>query len=1083
MIETIPPLLPTRPRAAFERTLLPGFARWFIERAEDLNPDLFVPAETKGARLLERVLRYARESLGVTIDIPILYSTALAYTDKDYLRGARVLIVDDAIRTGQNIARHRERTERYGARNITAMACIAYGEDPSYDERPVECFRVVDDLQLYREYVWQLTELIATRGLPPEVDHHVLTLRLPERLPVALETLREALAGFGCLSVDEWHAGVPGVLTLHFPELPGVLEHPSEGKVRIEGASKIRLFASAAGDEIHVVPMSFPALDLPEAESSDVGADRARELVRGWAQTETGIGELLVGQAWSHDAEMVFRALSTVTELNFLCGLARVLARAFPAQEISLVSQRELFAHLYGPEVGGLVADRIDEAVRAALEEQPEPAGRDDDAWGSEARGIVEPDADVVQMTRNIAEHLKELYDKEARAQGPGLTDPVGQSLSEMAVSLDLDTLLVSRCVDFGCSMTTLVPYVRVEPQETGISVRRKYRVSEINRAPGEPYEDLNDVRQQLSEETVAFVAHYLSTHSHQWHARPIPATIVGWLVAILRPLVLEPLGLALAMQWQGEEVGAVLRDGVPARTLLHPSASFVLEDGGIVPTELFKRLSAQESLRIDRRRESVEIEDYLGPLAELIDSSSDEEGLRRMLAGWALSADGRLGLSYVDSDLESVLRSLDDLLKPSLREEPDSQPAVDPTTSVDELVDCARDKLELLKGNWGATVHACWPEPTRRQGLLLKSIAAASDPATIYELVEALADLTSCAARLVAFVAHARIVAEAGDETPASTAIAAVLADCAKVRRALSWLEGEGEAQVPEEPEEPYELIAAAATELSDVLALVRSFLAAVAGSYRGPRGARLLYERPLQRSGTVLYADLSGSRGHASKHGVTISSEWKNSGLNLIAQWAKAFGGREMKDREGDAIWLEFEEHGDPAVLCGAAVQQYAHALRSMDQPLQWWGLYVAVDHGDLLDRDGGNVMGPPCDRIVSLAKDRGQVEQALEDVTVSGDATARCSVSLHKRLSQLGPALAAGDAQPNGHAVEGELADASALDAEAAMRDLCERIRATAAAVAARPALPPAPSLIEDNASSSIEPESGQLGASGS
>lgn len=346
--------------------------------------------------------------------------------------------------------------------------------------------------------------------------------------------------------------------------------------------------------------------------------------------------------------------------------------------------------------------------------------------------------------------------------------------------------------------------------------------------------------------------------------------------------------------------------------------------------------------------------------------------------------------------------------------------------------------------------------------------------------MAEALADLTSCTARLVALVDHARVAAEAGDETAARTATAAVLEDCAKVRRALSWLEGEGEASALDQP---HELIAAAATELSGVLALVRSFLAAVAGSYRGARGARLPYERPPQRSGTLLYADLSGSREHASKHGVTISSEWKNSGLNLIAQWAKAFGGREMKDREGDAIWLEFEEHGDPAVLCGAAVQQYAHALRSMDQPLQWWELYVAVDYGELLDRDSGNVMGTPCDRIVSLAKDRGHTEHVLEDVTVSGDATARCSASLHERLTPLGPALAAADAKSDGRVVEGELADAFALDAEAAMRDLCERIRATAAAVAARSAPSSAPSLIDDDASSGIEPESGQMGVSGS
>jgi hypothetical protein len=171
-------------------------------------------------------------------------------------------------------------------------------------------------------------------------------------------------------------------------------------------------------------------------------------------------------------------------------------------------------------------------------------------------------------------------------------------------------------------------------------------------------------------------------------------------------------------MQWQGDEVGAVLRGGVAPRTLIDASGSFVLSGDGVVPTEHFKRLSAQEGLRIDRRREAVEVEDYLGPLVELIDASTDEGELESVLAGWALSADGRLGLSYVVDDLATALRRLEDGLKPSLREEPDQRPAIDLTASTDRLVAHARDKLELLQRDWGSSVRSVWSEPTRRQRL-----------------------------------------------------------------------------------------------------------------------------------------------------------------------------------------------------------------------------------------------------------------------------------------------------------------------------------------------------------------------------
>ena len=47
-------------KTAFERTLLPGFAAWAIEQIARWEPDYIVPAETKGARVLDAALTYAR---------------------------------------------------------------------------------------------------------------------------------------------------------------------------------------------------------------------------------------------------------------------------------------------------------------------------------------------------------------------------------------------------------------------------------------------------------------------------------------------------------------------------------------------------------------------------------------------------------------------------------------------------------------------------------------------------------------------------------------------------------------------------------------------------------------------------------------------------------------------------------------------------------------------------------------------------------------------------------------------------------------------------------------------------------------
>jgi hypothetical protein len=988
---------------------LPGFARWFVKRVEQERPEALIPAETKGARLLERVMAYARGVLGTPINVPVLYGTALAYVDKEWLRSARVLMVDDTVRTGHSLARHRERIARYGARDISALACIAHGEQVA-NGRKVDCFRLIDDIALYREYVWQLTELVVARGLPPEVDHHVLTMRLPERLPLAWATLSEALLQYGELSVEE--DGERASMTLHFPHLPGMVVHPPHLQ-ELEGVSKLRLFADPVNEAIQVVPVSFPALDLVDADPGDIGRERALELVREWAQQDGSVGELLVELATTYDAEMVFRALSTVAELDLVCGLARALKAAFPGERTTLRSQRELFHHLYGC-AGERVAARFDRDAGRALDERPVVTT----AAGGSAPRRREPialDATALDATVAIAKHLKARYEQAACEPDHEPTDTIGESLSELVRNLDLDRLLVSRSLDFGLAMTTLVPYVKVDVvPDGGVRVRREYRVSELQRDLEQPYEDLQDVYQHLSEETLAFIAYNLRSRSRRYAGQPVPPCWLGWIAAILRPLLPDREGVALGILPDGTEPLVVLRDDVRRVTLPEVRSKwFVLEKDGVVPTKRFERLCEERRLRIDIRKESIEIDDYLTLIVKLIDGEAIEPGpLEAVLAAWAMSTDGMLGLTHVAHDLEEALRLLERNLSECLREQAHGRSSQD-RSDARAMVGSACKKLDVLLGGWAATVRGTWTHPTRREDELLGSLAAPVDPAAIYAFPRALLELTSCAIELVerldlASALHWEQRRTAGGS--AESAAADTLWACAHIRRALTSLREDGESTGA--PSSGRAAITTAAEELLDVLARLRAFVAASSGSYRG--SGRAVRSQAAQRIGTILHVDLAKSKEHAVVHDFVENFEWKNTGLNLTAQWGRAFGAREMKERDGDSIWLEFEENGDPALLCAAAVQTHVSALRSISVDRLWWVLHAGVDHGRIGDGDGPGAIGLCLDRVGVFAK-AGEGKESFEQVFVSPNAAELCSAALRESLTvcEKEVVLAEGDA----------------------------------------------------------------------
>jgi hypothetical protein len=185
-------------RSPFERTLLPGFSAWFADLVEELQPDLIIPVETKGARLLEAALMYARGLLGRALDVPVLYTPALAFADPTELAKSRVLLLDDAARTGSTLDSHKEHLGRYGISEVDTAVCVIGGQERLPG---VHAYCRADEGD-YREYLFQLAELVVARGLPPEIDHHVYTLTTRRPLVDVWAELIVSLSQFGELSLD-----------------------------------------------------------------------------------------------------------------------------------------------------------------------------------------------------------------------------------------------------------------------------------------------------------------------------------------------------------------------------------------------------------------------------------------------------------------------------------------------------------------------------------------------------------------------------------------------------------------------------------------------------------------------------------------------------------------------------------------------------------------------------------------------------------------------------------------------------------------------------------------------------------------
>lgn len=985
-------------QTAFERRLLPGFAEWLVEQIDRRQPDYLIPAETKGVWVLEAALEYAREELGRPILVPVLYSPALAYVEPELLQGSRVMIVDDAVRTGTSIARLRDWIAGYEVADIQAVACVGHTE-VTPKRRAVDSYLTVDG-PLYQQSIWQLTELVVSRGLPPEVDHFVFEGRLEGSFVRAWRQLGELLASFGRLTVEGPSAKQGEVLpmTLHFPRLHSGMEGRGAAPHEV-GPNKVRLFPDRANNRFFCVPISLPALSLAAAPGEPLDAEVARTHLREALDRSDPICDLLLEEAVALDPKAVFRVLSTTMEIELVRGFAYLLGAEFPGA--SLTSQPELFDRLYGRATGQRVASLVDQEISNALARDAERGAPPSAVEQKEKPHYL--DASVVDKTREIAEWLKDNYNEWAAVEGHDPGERVGSSMRQIATELtDGDLLLCSRCISFGLAMTTLVPYVDVQLQDDGtLLVERLYRVSEDNRGQ-KPYTDVDRTRLDKSEQAVAVICHRIRTVCPAYEGKPIPQKLLSGIVGVLAPLVLSEHSIALCSDVEVRGVRLVLLDrvrpiglGEEASSLLH-----IDDDGGIAPTAEFLRRYKERSLALDMDGSTEDIEAHVDLLAPLIAQHPGSQ-IEQLLCAWAMSTDRRLGLRHVKASLEGALTELRRPLQLVISGEEHAR-SKKAAKRTGQATAAARAKLEILAVDWSKPVRDHWKKPGRREDRLFDLLGTPREMAQIYMLPGALATLLTALGEMVERLDAASVrlcqapPAEAGKEGEAAVAVAgATLLWCAATQRTLSSLGEEGD--VPQAAGEPRAALIAAARMLLDTIEIIGAFAAAIAGEHRGENEKRPTAAGEEGHDATVLSLDLIGATAYGHDHDSQTTHLWKEGGLDMAVQWARAFRAWPLGERRGDDAVTEFEHHPDAAVLCAAAIQLHGAALCAIGGDDVSWSFHCGIDCGQLKPTTT-NVTGACIDRATKLAKHRGAGEVGKE-VFVTRDTSARCSPSLRE------------------------------------------------------------------------------------
>jgi hypothetical protein len=248
---------------------------------------------------------------------------------------------------------------------------------------------------------------------------------------------------------------------------------------------------------------------------------------------------------------------------------------------------------------------------------------------------------------------------------------------------------------------------------------------------------------------------------------------------------------------------------------------------------------------------------------------------------------------------------------------------------------------------------------------------------------------------------------------------------------------------------------LAQAAKAILELTEQITIFTAALSGAFCCmPHNGESSSQLPSQRESTVLLIDIKGYRAHRHSHQGTDAVKhrnWATRGVELVAQWARAYGGVERPEIKGDEILMEFSQSADSAILAAASVLSHTSALRSMNIDAFTWQFHNGIDHG-YIDVGEKSVMGECIDNASAFCK-QGEVE--ANAVKLSEKAQQQCSAD-----------LSALPMSPLGRLPVGEDGDGKkfhigvvAVNGVEVIAALAERLRRAAAEMEqAFPALPP-------------------------
>jgi len=986
----------------FERNILPRFSRWLAQILEETRPDVIMPVERKGAHLLDAALDYLRAEAAFPVRAQILNKRSVFFNEPSEWSGKTVLLLDDTVHSGRTLSAYKDALKVSGDPVVRMIACVGApleGEDANRRAQDaIRCFLEPAQRQ-YQEYVWQIAEHIVSRGMPPEVDHHVFRLTSDLSLKDFWPALLAILESQGELDIYDPSAdGVVRGATLHWPHFMEAAL-PADGPIRKEGVVKIRLFADSRRNCVWVLPMAYPRIEMSSTDvMSGVELEYCRDALENSGIPQAQLGMLVLAEAKARPiqgaeaAEILFHAVSLSCETEATRRLKLVLRRSAIELGDPQISCDELsFVRLYGNRAGARIVSAVVKAISddGANQGLPAAAGPQNAKAEHADRSKLVGNYAVDVTTDSIAKTLKSRYLEGNRGKSERRNwQTVGMSFSELLVvgpvaKAEESTLLLSRCIDYGCAITTLVPFVRVS--RTGASnswtVDRTYRTSESMPDITDKTEDLKTYMQEVAAETVAAVAHFLSRRSVRWGDRRPPLFVVEKVLAILLAALDhdDESALVVVPQEHGPEIAYEFGNiAGPTQQLLirnMRTEHYVVLDDGVEATPAFVEGYERGTIRLNLRKSLPLLEAALGALVPVLDESDDVAAL---LTNWGSSSTGKLGLDFAMYDVD---KALTELLAP-INVIASGRPIVaakllrSTKNARQYLGVAAHAKVEEFQKGWGGKIRERWPRPIEVEKSLLGSILEPTEKDRIYSIARTFCRVLTRFTDLVDRIGSLDAAQSPQKDmfgTPLAdtrTTAQSLLHDIDRLMIRLRTMRGDTRS-LPHLPVGSQALSIQVGREFKETYDALRQFARAMACNYEGRRSVALdARAASAPRIRTVVAADLKDS----TTTGLTLPgsdySRWENAGVSLIAQWGHAFGGKQIGSRRGDEIMMEFRD-SDSALLCGCLVQEHLRSLRSIGAGDYRYVARIAVDSYEVHPGEGDNMTSSALDRASKLTK----------------------------------------------------------------------------------------------------------------